>query len=148
MNFIPPEQLKLHSAKTNLLTELKREDWNPANIRLIVRGLKRNPKIEVKDFTRHYQRKIKKIIPLVCRIGNISKASLFSKSRKGKVVYVRQLFIYILVTDFKQGLERSAGLFGLDHTTAIHARNKIQGFLDVNDKQTIEDLKLIRETIN
>jgi chromosomal replication initiation ATPase DnaA len=55
--------------------------------------------------------------------------------------------MYILVTDFKQGLERSAGLFGLDHSTAIHARNKIQGWIDINDKQTIEDLKLIRELL-
>jgi len=147
MNFIPPDQLKLHTAKTNLLTELKREDWNPANVRLIVRGLRRPPKIEVKDFTRHYQKKIKIIIPLLCRIGNISKASLFSKSRKGKIVYIRQLFIYILVTDLKQGLERSAGLFGLDHSTAIHARNKIQDWIDINDKKTIEDLKLIRELL-
>jgi chromosomal replication initiation ATPase DnaA len=147
MSFTQPEELRLLTAKTNLLTELNREDWNPANIRLIVRGLRRNPKIEVKDFSRHYKRKIKKMIPLLCRIGNISKASLFSKSRKGNVIYVRQLFIYILVTDLKQTLERSAGLFGLDHTTGIHARRKIQGYIDIKDKQTIEDLNLIRELL-
>ena len=137
--------LLLHTAKTNLLTELNRDNWSPANIRLIVRRLSRPVKIELTAFNPYRKKQIDKLLHIVCRLNNVSKANLFSKTRKSQVIYSRQLCMFVMVNDFKQTLDKSGGLFGLDHTTAIHARRKIQGWIDVGDKQTIEDLKLIKE---
>ena len=140
-------ELKLHTAKTNILLEMSRENWQPSNIRLLVKRLSRPVQIDIKRFSPEEQKDINKLLHIVCRISNITKSSLLSKTRKREVIYARQLCMFIMTTEFNLKLAKTGLLFGLDHATVIHSRDKIKDWVDIGDKQTIEDLKLIRELL-
>ena len=134
--------------KKNIQHEIDRKDWCPENVRLITKGFRSSVDIRVDLFKPNNQRKINNLVYLVCRINNIQKASLFSRSRLGKIIPARQIIMYVLVVDFEISLVKTGQFFDRGHDTVLSAKRNIQGLIDIKDKQTIEDLKLIRELLN
>lgn len=84
------------------------------------------------------------IVSTVCRYFNISTADLFSKKKTKNIVEPRMIAIYLITDMLSMPLISIGQLFGgRDHTTVIHARDKISEELKSNTriKIIVGDLK-------
>lgn len=69
----------------------------------------------------------------ICEIYNVTTKELSSKSRKKEIVFPRQLAMYLCRELTDMSLPKIGDLFGgRDHTTVIHAVDKIQAEMDKN----------------
>lgn len=90
--------------------------------------------------------KIDDIQKAVANHYNISLKDLLSKSRKQNIARPRQLAMYIAKALTRESLPAIARKFGRDHTTIIHAIQRIEDLLE--SEPTLEqDLDTIRHTI-
>jgi len=85
------------------------------------------------------------IIEKVCEYFNVSKNDLLGKKKNREVVEPRQMCIY-LITDLVHNmpLAKIGNIFGgRDHTTIMHARDKVAQKLETNIKTKVQitDLK-------
>ncbi len=87
---------------------------------------------------------ITQILKTVSEFYDLSESGLFERSRRREVVRPRQIAMYLLREDF-HGSYPFIGqkLGGRDHTTALHAYEKISGELKENSK-LVEEIRLIR----
>lgn len=85
------------------------------------------------------------IIEKVCKYFNISKDDMVGKKRNREFVEPRMFAIYLITEVLNIPLVNIGGILGgRDHTTILHARNKIASQLssgDARTKRVIEDLK-------
>jgi chromosomal replication initiator protein len=87
---------------------------------------------------------IKDVIKAVCEFYNIEEKSLYEKTRRKEVVKPRQIAMYILRQDFNTSYPYiGQKLGGRDHTTVIHACEKIKTSLKNNPalEQEIDHIK-------
>ena len=85
-----------------------------------------------------------RIIDCVCKYFSISKDDLTGKKRNKEIVEPRQICMYVIYEMLDLPLTSIAQLFGKkDHTTVIHAREKITNDLKTNNrlKVIINDIK-------
>jgi chromosomal replication initiator protein len=88
-----------------------------------------------------------KIVEAVCGYYNIVHSEIFSKSRRKEIVRPRQIAMYILRKDNGSSFPSIGSSFGgRDHTTAMHACEKIEDDLEM-DENLRQDLALIRQKI-
>ena len=87
------------------------------------------------------------IIKEVCVFYDINERQLFERSRRREVVKPRQIAMYFLREDFHGSFPYIGQKFGgRDHTTAIHAYEKI--IKDIKDSaQFADEIQLLREHI-
>lgn len=86
---------------------------------------------------------VKHVISKIAEFYNIDEASMYAKTRRREVVRPRQIMMFILREDFHLSYPAIGSVFGgRDHTTVIHACEKVRGGL-LND----EDLKVQIEDI-
>lgn len=83
------------------------------------------------------------IINTVSEYLGVSIKDIFSKSRKQDVAFARQLCIYLISQMLSLPLAAIGKLFNRDHTTIMHAKNKIE-----SDLKTDKKLKLQISDIN
>lgn len=89
----------------------------------------------------------KKIIKSVAEFYDLQEKEILSNSRKREIVKPRQIAMYLLKEELKSSfpfIGRKLG--GKDHTTAIHAYEKITKELEKNEN-LLEEIKLIRQRI-
>ncbi len=80
---------------------------------------------------------VKNIIAKIAEFYGVEEASMYAKTRKREIVRPRQIIMYILREDFHLSYPAIGSVFGgRDHTTVIHACEKIK-----NDLAADEDLK-------
>ncbi|MEK7613337.1 MAG: chromosomal replication initiator protein DnaA [Patescibacteria group bacterium] len=80
---------------------------------------------------------VKNIIAKIAEFYGVEEASMYAKTRKREIVRPRQIIMYILREDFHLSYPAIGSVFGgRDHTTVIHACEKVRGDLGDN-----EDLK-------
>lgn len=87
---------------------------------------------------------IKDVIRTVSTFYNIEEAVLYEKTRRKEIVKPRQVIMYILREDFNTSYPYiGQKLGGRDHTTVIHAYEKIKNDLKVDSllQQEIEQIK-------
>ena len=87
------------------------------------------------------------IIKLVSEFYDISQEDLIIKGRKKEVVKPRQIAMYLMRSELRYsypGIGEKLG--GRDHTTAIHAYEKISRELEI-DKKLSEDMSTLREKL-
>lgn len=91
------------------------------------------------------------IMEVVLEFYNLERELFYSnfKSRKRELVLVRQLSMVFMKRHTKYSLSRIGGVFGKDHSTVLHAENKINGFLDSyevfrKDVETMDELVRIK----
>jgi chromosomal replication initiator protein len=88
------------------------------------------------------------IIEQVCRYFNLSKAELVGKKRNREIVEPRMFAIYLISEFLNIPLVSIGQIVGnRDHTTVMHARNKIQSQMvtDARTKRIVSDLsKMIK----
>ena len=86
-----------------------------------------------------------KIIDAVCNKFNIKKEDLFGRKRNKELVEPRQICIYLMWKNLNKPLSAIGEIFHRDHTTAMHARDKIIELRkeNVDIEKIIDDLEEI-----
>jgi chromosomal replication initiator protein len=73
---------------------------------------------------------VKHVIARIAEFYNIDEGSMYAKTRRREVVKPRQVVMYILREDFHLSYPAIGSVFGgRDHTTVIHACEKVRGVL-------------------
>jgi len=89
----------------------------------------------------------KQLIDIVAEYFDLKIDDLLGKSREKKLAFPRQIIMYLLREEMKTSYPAIGGeLGGRDHTTAMHAYEKISNLLK-EDEQLKQDLELIREKL-
>jgi len=87
------------------------------------------------------------IIKTVASFYNVQEKSLYEKTRKKEIVKPRQIAMYLLREDYNGSYPYIGQKFGgRDHTTAIHAYEKIVRDLKQDDRLT-DEIKNIRDIL-
>lgn len=86
------------------------------------------------------------IIKQVCSAFDTTPEEIFVRSRKMKVIQAKHCCMYLLTKLTSFSLKDIGDIFDLDHTSVIHARDKIQGYIDTR-QQYIIPLLHVRENI-
>ena len=90
----------------------------------------------------------KDIIDLVSKFFNISEKDIIGKSRKKELVYPRQIIMFLMRSEKGTSYPTIGNeIGGRDHTTAMHAFNKIKRELEENEKIK-QDIESIKQLIN
>ena len=101
---------------------------------------KDSPSVEVSKSRMNQDR----IIDIVCDYYGINRNDLTGRRRNKDIVEPRQVCIYLMWSQLSIPLINIGEYFGRDHTTIIHARDKIMDMIKT-DKQT---KKTVNELIN
>lgn len=107
----------------------------------------------MKDHIDNSKEKItaEKIINVVCNYYNIKKEDLVGKKKNKEIVEPRQICMYLISDILELPLASIGSLFGgRDHTTVIHARDKVSSMIKTNYnlKTTINDIKAMIKVDN
>jgi len=89
---------------------------------------------------------VKEVISVISNFYNIEEKILFEKSRRKEVVKPRQIIMYILREDFNTSYPYiGQKMGGRDHTTVIHACEKIRGDIKKDNllSQEIDQIRVI-----
>ncbi len=89
----------------------------------------------------------KDVIDVISEFYEVDKSELISKGRKKEVVYPRQIAMYLLRNDMNMSYPGIGKYFsGRDHTTALHACEKIKREIETNEKLK-EEIEFLREKL-
>lgn len=87
------------------------------------------------------------LIETVCGFYNVSTEDVCGKSREKKLSFPRQVIMYLLRNDLKMSFPAIGDeLGGRDHTTAMHANEKISHEVE-NDLKLKQEVELIRQRL-
>lgn len=90
---------------------------------------------------------IKDVIDVISSYYEVEKEELLNKGRKKEVVYPRQIAMYLLRTELNTSYPGIGKYFGgRDHTTALHAYEKINKLQKTNKKFS-DELSFIQEKL-
>ncbi len=92
----------------------------------------------------------KEIIDAVAKFYEISPKELISKSRKKELVWPRQIAIYLIREELQSSYPNIGEVIGgRDHTTAMHAYNKINKEIKENNNERIkQETESIKQLLN
>ena len=89
----------------------------------------------------------KDIIESVSKFFDVSNKDIIGKSRKKELVYPRQITMFLMRKEINNSYPTIGNeLGGRDHTTAIHAFNKMAKEVEDNEK-TKQDIESIKQLI-
>ena len=87
---------------------------------------------------------VKHVIQKISEFYSIDESAMYAKTRRREVVKPRQIIMYILREDFHMSYPAIGSVFGgRDHTTVIHACEKVKGDISTDDvfKTQIEEIR-------
>ncbi|HEY4506442.1 MAG TPA: chromosomal replication initiator protein DnaA [Candidatus Paceibacterota bacterium] len=117
-------------------TQLKKRNLSLPEVKILIKNSIKPPKsITIND-----------VIKTIANFYNIEETELYEKTRKKEVVKPRQVVMYILREDFNTSYPYiGQKLGGRDHTTVIHAYEKIKRDLAVDSvlAQELEQIKIL-----
>ncbi len=153
-NYLMPDKIT-HYIATNVETNVR--ELEGALIKLItyfefnniIPSIEAAKKILLETFTEYQQSSIttKQIIEAIGRFYNIELKDLLGKSRKKDLVKPRQIAMYLLRDEINLSFPTiGQELGGRDHTTAIHACNKITSDLE-NNERLVQELSSIKQLL-
>jgi chromosomal replication initiation ATPase DnaA len=86
---------------------------------------------------------------IICEVCEVKWEQVISDSRKAPIVMARHLFIYFSLRYQKKTQDQIAVVINRDdHSTVIHARDKIQNMVDTNDELYMPYFTEIDKRIN
>jgi len=90
------------------------------------------------------QSSFEKIEATCCEFYKMTRERVRTRTRKQEVVDVRQTIMFICTKMTNLSLGR-IGEFcgGFNHTSVLHSRNVIQGYIDINDEIGLNVLKIM-----
>lgn len=75
---------------------------------------------------------IDEVLKSVASLYRINVKDMFRKTRKQRIMEARQYVMYLLQTEYKISQPRAARVFGMDHSTAYHAKKVIEERKETN----------------
>lgn len=82
---------------------------------------------------------VKNIIAKIADFYGVEEESMYAKTRRREIVRPRQIIMYILREDFNLSYPAIGSVFGgRDHTTVIHACEKVRGDLKENEELKVQ----------
>lgn len=82
---------------------------------------------------------VKNIIAKIADFYGVEEASMYARTRRREIVKPRQVIMYILREDFNLSYPAIGNVFGgKDHTTVIHACEKIKGNLEEDEELKVQ----------
>jgi hypothetical protein len=86
----------------------------------------------------------------ICELFNVPKEKLIRLCRKTELVRIRHYYCYIgsIYYNKRFSLKYLGENLGRDHTSIIHGRDKIIGFISINDKMTVNDIDRIKVALD
>ena len=95
------------------------------------------------DFSNKQNLTAERIIDCVCKYYNVKKDDLLGKKKNKDIVEPRQICMYVICSMLEMSLLSIGQLFGRDHTTVIHARDKVTTAIEENQrvKIAVNDIK-------
>ena len=87
---------------------------------------------------------VKHVIQKISEYYSIDEANMYAKTRRREVVKPRQIIMYILREDFHMSYPAIGSVFGgRDHTTVIHACEKVRGDMDADEvfKTQVDEIR-------
>ncbi len=89
----------------------------------------------------------KEVVDVIAEFYEVSREDLIKRGRKKEIVYPRQIAMYLLRKELNMSYPGIGKYFnGRDHTTALHAYEKISKELSNNDRLK-EEISFIREKL-
>jgi len=117
-------------------TSLKKRDLTINEVKILIKNsVKPQKTISIND-----------VIKIIAGFYNIDEQELYQKTRKKEIVLPRQVVMYVLREDFNTSYPYiGKKLGGRDHTTCIHAYEKIKRDLGTNTvlQQELEQIKTL-----
>lgn len=82
-------------------------------------------------------------IATICKHFDLALEQLQVKCRKRDLAFPRQIIMYFLTEYTDMTYKQIGGLFGRDHTTAIHSKDTIKDVMSTDDKvrARVDELK-------
>lgn len=106
-----------------LQAEIKKRDLNIQEIKDIIKNSVKSQK----------QISVEEVVKIISSFFNLEADSVYEKTRRKEVVYVRQIIMYILREDFNLSFPLiGQKLGGKDHTTVIHSYEKVKQDMNKN----------------
>lgn len=82
---------------------------------------------------------VKHVISKIAEFYGIDEGSMYAKTRRREIVRPRQIIMYILREDFHLSYPAIGSVFGgRDHTTVIHACEKVKGSIVADDELKVQ----------
>ncbi|TAJ13004.1 chromosomal replication initiator protein DnaA [Patescibacteria group bacterium] len=82
---------------------------------------------------------VKHVISRISEFYNVDESSMYAKTRRREVVRPRQIIMFILREDFHLSYPAIGSMFGgRDHTTVIHACEKVRNGITVDEELRIQ----------
>jgi len=102
-----------------------------------------NEALKDHDFSNKQNLTAERIIDCVCRYFSVKKEDLLGKKKNKEIVEPRQICMYTICNLLDMPLLSIGQLFDRDHTTVIHARDKITQVISENQrvKVAVEDIR-------
>jgi chromosomal replication initiation ATPase DnaA len=88
------------------------------------------------------------VVNIVTRYYGMTAEEITKTNRKRERVTARSILTWFLIRNTRFTLKSIGQFFGQDHTTIIYHREKIKGFIKIQDPQTLRDLAAIEILIN
>lgn len=110
--------------------------------------------IDARDYIQEEASRLKSeadlVVDVSARMYGVTPEELFEHSRRAAVVVPRQIAMYLLRTDLGLSFPSIGRRFDRDHTTVIHACNKIEEMTGKNERirNRVEKVRKSIETIN
>lgn len=86
------------------------------------------------------------VIESVCSYFGVTIEFLQQRTRERPVVYKRQLLMYFLVSLTTETYKEIGDMFGMDHSSVIHSKDKVKDWLSV-DHEVQADIIAIKQKI-
>lgn len=86
------------------------------------------------------------VIESVCNYFGVTIEFLQQRTRERRVVYKRQLLMYFLVSLTTETYKEIGDMFGMDHSSVIHSKDKVKDWLSV-DHEVQADVIAIKQKI-
>jgi len=95
------------------------------------------------DFSNRQNITAERIIDCVCKYFSIRRDDLLGKKKNKEIVEPRQICMYTICTLLDMPLLSVGQLFGRDHSTVIHARDKVIALMEENQriKVAVNDIR-------
>jgi chromosomal replication initiator protein len=86
------------------------------------------------DFSNKQNLTAERIIDCVCKYFSVKKEDLLGKKKNKEIVEPRQICMYTICSLLDMPLLSIGQLFDRDHTTVIHARDKVTSLIEENQR--------------
>lgn len=95
----------------------------------------------------HHDVSLDELLSIVCTVTGTTATELQSRHKYERIVVPRQAFCWFATCWFGFGMVEVGEKLNRDHTTVIHARDKVNDMVDIKDAQYMQIMEAIKEQI-